>query len=135
MRRQFLLLSTFAVLSWSGSAMAACPNVATDKQQDLNECAATTLAEADGALNALYRRLMEQLSPKAKASLRLTQRAWLAYREAECEFESIAVEGGSMRPMVRGACLSTLTQSRIKDFRFQLTCTSGDAACAREAGE
>ncbi|MEJ7925742.1 lysozyme inhibitor LprI family protein [Sphingobium sp. AN641] len=44
------------------------------------------LAHADAQLNSSYRALMRRLSSSDQNALRKAQRAWLAFRDADCAF-------------------------------------------------
>ncbi|MFQ2812649.1 lysozyme inhibitor LprI family protein [Aeromonas caviae] len=48
--------------------------------------------------------------------LRTAQRAWIAFRDAQCRYEVGVYEGGSMAPMVHSSCLTQLTEARTKDL-------------------
>ncbi|ESQ76432.1 lysozyme inhibitor LprI family protein [Asticcacaulis sp. AC402] len=43
------------------------------------------LAHSNETLNATYQALIRQLSPEDQAALRKAQRAWIAFRDADCE--------------------------------------------------
>lgn len=132
MRQMNTLVVAAAIAGTLGVVPATAKDCAPgDTQMALNECAGTSVTEVEGSLNALYKSLMAQLSTKAKESLRVSQRAWLVYREKTCEFQSLGVNGGSMMPMVFAACLVPITQDRIKMLRWNLTCENNDASCTR----
>ena len=44
------------------------------------------LAHADANLNATYNALLKQLGRGEQAQLRASQRAWLTFRDLDCEF-------------------------------------------------
>lgn len=112
-------------------AMAAgdCDN-ASD-QATLNECADKSYKASDRQLNELYGEIKQRLADDAdKTKLWVTgQKAWLAFRDAECKFSSSGVEGGSAYPMILTICLDSLTQNRIEDFTAYLACEEGDLSC------
>ena len=85
-------------------------------QVELNECTAQAYQAADKELNDAYQVLVGKLSNNAASleKLRAAQRAWIGFRDAECAFESSAVEGGSAQPMVRNSCLEALTETRTE---------------------
>jgi uncharacterized protein YecT (DUF1311 family) len=117
--------------------LLACPAHAADKldcknpqtQIDMDQCAGQDFQKADGALNASYKQLVSKLDPHALAALKTAQRAWLAWRDAECDYRTIATEGGSIRPMLVSECETELTANRIKDLTAQLKCPAGDLSC------
>ena len=86
---------------------------------------------ADAELNRLYKTLSSRLTdnPDAKQKFVRAQRAWIAFRDAECGFAASGVEGGSIYPAVHEACLAKLTQERSYDFDTYLSCEEGDMSC------
>ena len=120
-------------------AAALCPAAAhagdcMDKastQTDMNACAAAALTAADSKLNSLYGEIEGRLAGDsgAKKELVAAQRAWLAFRDAECAFASSGVAGGSVAPMIYSLCLEDQTQRRARDFDGYLKCAEGDLSC------
>ena len=89
----------------------------------MNQCAGDNFAQADKLLNEQYKRL-------ATCNLAKSQRAWLAYRDAECLFRvGPRDEGGSMWPMSQAGCLEELTKERSAHLARYLTCQEGDDTC------
>lgn len=89
------------------TAAAGCPG---ETQMEMNECAGLAYQEADKRLNQVYKQL-----PRTPG-LVAAEKAWIAFRDAECTYEAQAVEGGSMQPMVYANCLQSLTEDRIKQL-------------------
>ena len=70
---------------------------------------------ADAELNKTYKALLAKLpDAESKEKLKQSQRAWLAFRDAEAEFEG---RGGTMAPTLRYATKTELTQQRIKQLK------------------
>ncbi len=94
-------------------------------------CASWQFKKDDVGLNNVFGRLKESYValPKAKAALTKAQRAWLAFRDAECRLEAIGEEGGSAEPMVFSQCLSRLTTLRTEQLQKRLDCKEGDFTC------
>ncbi|TSD85424.1 DUF1311 domain-containing protein [Mycobacterium sp. KBS0706] len=116
------------------AAAQDCPD---DSQAGLNQCAGDAYKKADAALNAAYKQVMARLkdSEAAAKSLVAAQRAWIAYRDAECDFMSSGVEGGSARPMIVAQCLEQETTRRTDDLKALLNCEEGDLSCPVPAAE
>lgn len=93
--------------------------------------AAASFKKADAALNAVYSDLTRLLSSPSVQKLRASQRAWLAFRDAECALQGSAVEGGSAKPMVVSQCMARLTEERVRQLRYYLNCEEGDLSCPR----
>jgi uncharacterized protein YecT (DUF1311 family) len=87
--------------------------------------------EADAELNRLYQKIESRLadSHDVRRELIAAQRAWIAFRDAECRFAASGVEGGSAYPQVYQACQEDLTRARIADFNGYLGCEEGDLSC------
>lgn len=84
---------------------------------------------ADQALNATYAALMKRVSPAGQASLKTAQRAWLLYRDKQCEFNLLARSDASVYPMVMAICKTGLTQQQNEQLKAQLNCGEGDLSC------
>jgi uncharacterized protein YecT (DUF1311 family) len=97
-------------------------------QMEMTFCAGVDYQEADAALNALWPDVLaaaklndeyvgdmarERGVPTTVEALRDAQRAWIRFRDAQCEFEAYEVFGGTMQPMVGSLCLARLTRQRI----------------------
>jgi uncharacterized protein YecT (DUF1311 family) len=96
-------------------------------QMDMNICANSDYQAADRELNAQYRKTraamvsfdadLEDNLKGAEKALVKAQRAWVDYRDGECEAEGFAARGGSMEPMLVSNCLATLSRQRTKELR------------------
>jgi len=51
------------------------------------------------------------------AALRAAQRAWIAFRDAECAWTYQRWSGGTIRTLMAGSCQLELTARRVLDFR------------------
>ena len=100
-------------------------------QAELNECYGNAYKKADAELNVLYRQITARLKDnKATTELLVAaQRAWVAFRDAECDFSASGVSGGSAHGMILAICLDRLTGKRIDDFKNYLKCQEGALDC------
>ena len=128
MRLAYFLALTPLLLSAAVQA-DDCANAST--QSAMNECAGKQYKQADSQLNALYKQINSRLqdSPDSKKRLVSAQRAWVAFRDAECSFAASGVEGGSVYPMIYSGCLAELTEKRVAAFKNYLDCQEGDLSC------
>jgi len=126
----FMGIGLLALYSFA-YAGGTCDSATT--QAELTECSAQAYQSADDELNEAYQVLVDQLSSNSASleKLRTAQRAWIGFRDAECAFESSAVEGGSAQPMVRNGCLEALTEARTETLREHAECEEGDLSCSR----
>ena len=115
-----LLACTPALLAAQdeGAEAEFCPKGRT--QLAMNNCAAAELARADTLLNERYQQLLRTMEPERVEALRAAQRAWIRFRDAECDFQASEVAGGSMERMVHALCLAHLTRKRADEFQVLL---------------
>lgn len=105
-------------------------------QLDSNDCAARQYQEADAELNRVYKAILEKYKkdPLFLDKLRVAQRAWLAYRDAEIEAKyPHANEGnyyGSIFPMCHSLYQTELTQARVEKLREWLDGGEEGDACS-----
>lgn len=88
--------------------------------QDVEQCLAADLKRADAELNQYYaaamKRLMEQQDTAALAKLRAAERAWIAYRDAECDAVYESWGHGTIRGSMNLGCQIDLTKARTATF-------------------
>ena len=90
-------------------------------QAEMNVCSAEAFVRKDNELNAVYRKALQSVDASRRPKLRAAQRAWLAYRDAQCEFEGSESEGGTMKPTLVNGCKTEVTAARIGQLRSELT--------------
>jgi uncharacterized protein YecT (DUF1311 family) len=106
-----------------------CANA--NNQMELNECFAKLYESADAQLNLEYNKVVASMKKNltqahhdnaadqvthnetALAKLLTAQRAWLTYRDANCDSVKFQYEGGSIQPMIWSQCMADTTQQRI----------------------
>jgi uncharacterized protein YecT (DUF1311 family) len=86
-------------------------------QAEMNRCAGEELRRNDAQLNVAYSRLLKKLDPNRRAKLQKAERAWVAFRDAQCDYEGSESEGGSIQPLEIAACKTELTKARIAQLR------------------
>jgi len=97
-------------------------------QMMINACSAQRFERADAELNRIWTEMIagareDDRSPDSGRTaedqrseeeiLRTAQRAWIAFRDAHCEYEGLSERGGSMEPMIVSDCMAELTRQRI----------------------
>lgn len=97
-------------------ALAICvsPNASAQTQTDLTLRAVAGAKRADAELAQIYRQF------KKTQPLILAERAWIAYRDAECRYEHHATPEGSMYGMENAMCIEAMTRDRIKVLKQNL---------------
>ena len=124
----FCAIACVALMAIPPARAAEC---ADQTQNGLNVCANAAYRKADAALNAAYKEIIGRLKgdPATTKLLTTAQKAWIAYRDAECDFSSSANAGGSIYPMVRAICLEAQTNERTRELGAFLKCGDGDTGC------
>lgn len=119
-RLSYIFFGCFLFMAQSASGQASVPEVCKNAktQREMNECLASAYRDADQELNALYASLRNKLEPGAIAKLQEAQRAWVKYRDTNCEAEAGLYEGGSIQPAVRSGCLERVTRARIAELHM-----------------
>lgn len=126
-----LLLASTAIFLAATSAFAEQSCGDLTNQTDMNICAGKAYEKADTELNSLYKQIEGRLKDDADTTKLLVsaQRAWVAFRDAECGFSSSMVAEGTVYSFVHSSCLEGLTQTRIEDLKGYLSCEEGDMSC------
>jgi uncharacterized protein YecT (DUF1311 family) len=107
-----LLLRCAAVLV---SLLIPVAQIHAQTQAAMNAQARAEFEQVDAELNKTYEALLTKLADaESKEKLKQSQRAWLAFRDAEAAFVADRTRGGSMAPTVRYETMTKLTQQRIK---------------------
>ncbi|ENN89867.1 putative urease-associated protein [Rhizobium freirei PRF 81] len=98
-----------------------------EAQTDMNICAALDFDTADKALNVQYKKTRAAMAAidsdldndmkGAEKALIKAQRAWVDYRDGECEAQGFQARGGSMEPMMVSGCKADLTRKRTKELK------------------
>ncbi len=89
---------------------------------DLNACAEIELEQADALMNAIYKKLLAKIAASTgdkpydakswEAALRASQRAWVAFRDADCKgLVPLAWGGGTG---ATGEMLGCMTEKTIR---------------------
>ena len=99
-------------------------------QAEMNECAEAEYARADAALNQAWRAALPVVReadrdaafdhdgrPSGESQLLASERAWLAFRDAQCTLEGYAMRGGTAEAMVDHQCRTRLTHERTVQLR------------------
>lgn len=105
-----------------------CGNAMT--QSDMNVCANKDYEAADKELNAVYRTTLTAMQATDKElgeidpnyvgavdALKKAQRAWIGYRDGQCDLAGFEARGGSMEPMLVSGCLADLTKKRTAELK------------------
>ncbi|AOF88262.1 lysozyme inhibitor LprI family protein [Sinorhizobium sp. RAC02] len=123
----FFIFASFATAQ-DGEPEIDCNNAMA--QIEMNICADRDYQTADTELNAVYKKAMAaagEMDVQAKEmgehyvgavdALKRAQRAWIGYRDGQCELAGFEARGGSMEPMLVSGCLADLTRKRTAELK------------------
>lgn len=130
--QNFRLAAAVLLFLTGGAASPALAEDATDckapqTQADMTICAGKDHEKADKQLNVEYQKLRKLLTERDKTAdadgkgatdaLVTAQRAWVAFRDANCALAGFQARGGSMEPMLIASCLAEMSGKRADELR------------------
>lgn len=103
-----------------------CDNAPNNAQHI--RCADAEFKKHDAELNQVYDRLLRQLDskpepgygPPPREALILSQRAWLAFRDTNCNWNATTFYGGTQQAVIRVSCLALATKDRVDELNARL---------------
>jgi uncharacterized protein YecT (DUF1311 family) len=122
-------------LLFAMAALVSSPAAAEDKwvcddapdNATHRECSDREFRKYDAELNRLYAVLLKDAAsmnepqrgygPPPVQALREAQRAWVAYRDANCHWKSTAFYGGSGQSVILSSCRAIATRDRVEEFK------------------
>ena len=90
-----------------------CPGDA--EQAQINACLDRQMARAELALNRQWEETLRARQASAE-QLRIAQRAWLAYRDAQCESAVPSVASADIQAAERLTCRARMTEARTHEL-------------------
>jgi uncharacterized protein YecT (DUF1311 family) len=92
-----------------------CRNASTTSAMRTCENARYDAAERE--LNTTYHILFQRLDNVQKQKLRIAQRAWLRFRDANADFQASLAQGGTLSPLLRTGTLTEMTKARTSELK------------------
>jgi uncharacterized protein YecT (DUF1311 family) len=100
-----------------GSVAAPCLNAPEGETTlGMTQCIGMETKAWDAVLNRDYRALMGRLDEAQQEKLKTAQRAWIALRDADCDFPREFVRG-SLSSVMAAECFQTHTADRVLALR------------------
>ena len=126
-----LLATGFLVVAALPAAAASEPSIDCENASstvEMNHCADQEFEKVDAELNAIYKKALAAIPDMAtehpfdtkswEAALRSSQRAWLAYRDAECDQHvPMFWGGGTGTSSAVTGCKTQRTRARIEELK------------------
>jgi len=112
------IITRFAICA-TLALIAIHPSLANAQSQaEMNREAAQEFEAADATLNKVYKQLIGKLDDEGKEKLKIAQRAWVQFRDAQADFEADKeARGGSMAPLISNGVRKRLTDARVKELQ------------------
>lgn len=117
---------SLALVLFAAGAALAQDCVKAISTPELNECAARQQKAVELQLNQTYQQALKSLQQPdteidkfsaARQKLIEAQRAWVKFREADCEAVYLQHVSGSIRNLMFTGCLQKHAERRIEDLR------------------
>jgi uncharacterized protein YecT (DUF1311 family) len=82
--------------------------------REMVECLSGLTARWDQRLNDAYQKRLQGLGTKQQEQLRIAQRLWIQYRDANCLYYGLGE--GTIARIEAGECMRSMTQSRALEL-------------------
>ncbi|MEO0545453.1 MAG: lysozyme inhibitor LprI family protein [Pseudomonadota bacterium] len=130
-----------AALIFAGALFLATINMPThaqdmdctspQTQMAMNVCSGRDAETADAVLNDVWSNLRAKTrafdadanipeGERISDQLLAAQRAWIQYRDGQCNAEGAQYYGGSIRPLIVNTCITRMTEARTQELRTML---------------
>lgn len=106
-----------------GQAANLCQVQGSSTTNGIVQCIQAETAAWDGLLNQVYGEVREVVDARPAGAVNLpealltAQRAWIAYRDAECELAYGLWQDGTIRSIVHANCVMQMTARRAIELR------------------
>ena len=118
MKLRIALITTAALI---GAAVSASAGDQGDPEPGCNgstyemvDCFKAKTAQWDKRLNTAYPKALSMAQPKQREQLRKAQRAWVAYRDANCLYWDLGE--GTIARIQAGDCMYRMTKERAEEL-------------------
>ena len=101
--------AAFAFAGDQGEPDASCDG----GTPEMVECLKAKTAYWDKRMTIAYQRMLKAGEPKQREQLRVAQRLWIQYRDANCLYYGLSE--GTIARIEAGECLRSMTEARSKE--------------------
>jgi uncharacterized protein YecT (DUF1311 family) len=132
-----LTLSSLSQLAWAQdigltTQFSKCMESSNGVTINMLECIDAEAKRQDLRINKAYKIAMDQLSPERKKQLQQAQRAWITYRDANCQFY-FDPDGGSLARVSANDCFMSATATRSQELEAMSGSPASPSAAAPSA--
>jgi uncharacterized protein YecT (DUF1311 family) len=92
-----------------------CMDKSDGVTSNMIDCIVAETKHQDARLNKVYKAFMAELSAERKKQLQTAQRAWITYRDANCNFY-FDPDGGTIARVNSNSCFMSETATRAKEL-------------------
>lgn len=107
-------LLAFSLLASAAHAEDADKGCDSPVTPEIVDCLNAKAAQWDKRLNAAYRRALKDADAKQREQLRVAQRLWVQYRDANCLY--YAMGEGTIARVDAADCMLRLTETRAREL-------------------
>lgn len=95
----------------------ACMDKAGGVTSEMLNCISDEMNRQDARLNENYKGLLSKLAKKRMGELQEAQRAWIKFRQLNCNLYGSAYEGGSLAQVAVNDCVLEATTDRASELK------------------
>lgn len=115
LRARIAIVTAAALIGAAATALAADDEKGCDgSTYDMVQCLMAKTAQWDKRLNAAYQNALKAALPKQREQLRIAQRLWVQYRDANCLYWRLGE--GTIASIEAGDCMYRLTRARAEEL-------------------
>jgi uncharacterized protein YecT (DUF1311 family) len=97
-------------------AFRTCMDKSNGVTVAMRDCYGEEQARQDKLLNAAYKQVLAGAGGKEKTALVRAERAWMAFRDAQCDYQAAPEQGGTNWFLLIDSCHLEMTALRAKEF-------------------
>ncbi|MGA7506910.1 MAG: lysozyme inhibitor LprI family protein [Erwinia billingiae] len=116
-----LPLNVYSATNEYSSNYSLCLNQANGASAEAVNCNRVETAVQDKRLNEEYRRYLASINAALRTATIKSQRAWVTFRDAECDAEYAIEAPGSNAEVMRTACILDMTLERANKYSHALS--------------
>jgi uncharacterized protein YecT (DUF1311 family) len=91
------------------------PNQSCDgSTSEMVECLKAKTAQWDKRMNVAYQQALKDAMPQQREQLRVAQRLWIQYRDANCLYYDLGE--GTIARIDAGECMRSMTEARAREL-------------------
>jgi uncharacterized protein YecT (DUF1311 family) len=115
LRAHVALVTAAVLIGATAFAFAGDPDAACDgSTYEMVNCLNAKTASWDQRMAIAYQARLKDAQPKQREQLRVAQRLWIQYRDANCRYYGLGE--GTIARIEAGECMRSMTEARTREF-------------------